>query len=87
MQFALMDGGSLVVVQEFHRVFYGQDMVGLFFVDLVQDCCKCRGLAGARWTGHQHDAVAEVAISPRWAGSFRVSKSGIVVGITRITMA
>ena len=60
MQFALMDGGLLVVVHEFHRVFYSEDVVGLFFVDFVQDCRERRGLAGARRTGHQHDAVAEV---------------------------
>ena len=87
VQFALMNRGVLVRMQEFDRVFDRDDVIGLLFVDLVQDRGQCRRFAAPRWSGNEHDAIAQVVVSPSCTGRLSDLKSGIDLGMTRITMA
>ena len=38
VQLSLVNDGTLVAVHEFHRIFDGQDVVRLGFVDAVENC-------------------------------------------------
>ena len=58
MQFALMNGAFFVAVQELDGIFDGEDVIGLFFVHLVEDGSERRGLAGAGGTSDQDDAIS-----------------------------
>ena len=42
VQFALMDGGLLVIVQKLDGIFDGDDMADLLFIDAIQQRCQRR---------------------------------------------
>ena len=52
--FTLVDHATLVLVQEFNRVFDRKDMLVAFLVNLVDHGGKSRGLTRTRSTRHQH---------------------------------
>ena len=60
VQLPLVDDGTLVAVHEFHGIFNGQDVVGLGFVDPVENGRQGGRLSRTRGTGDQHDAVLDV---------------------------
>ncbi len=55
--FPLIDQTPLGLVNEFDRVFNGQDMTVMILVDVVDHPGKRRGLAGTGRAGHQHHAA------------------------------
>src|SRR5689334_16212002 len=52
--FALIDGGSFVIVKILNRIFDGDNVVGLLLIDDVDDGGLSGALARARWTGDQY---------------------------------
>src|SRR5262245_57685254 len=60
MQFALMNCGLLVAVEELDGIFDGQNVIGLFFIHLVEDRGERGGLARYSGAGNQHDPVSQV---------------------------
>ena len=88
VKFALMNRAFLVLVQELDGIFDGQDVVGLFVVDLINDRGQRGRFAGTGRSRDQHDAVAH---STNFA-KLRAANSAMrnrerLLGITRITMA
>src|SRR5579863_3045376 len=61
MEFALVNGRALVIVQKLDRVFDGDDVVVLLPVDAVEQDRKSGGFAGTGWSGDQDDAIAQAA--------------------------
>ena len=59
VQLALVHGALLVLVEELHRVFDGDDVLGAGLVDEVDHRGERRRLARAGRAGHQHDAALE----------------------------
>src|SRR5580698_2097475 len=60
MQFALMNGGTFVVVQELDGIFDGDDVVVFLAIDAIEQNCKRGGLAGSGGSGDQDDAIAQL---------------------------
>src|ERR1700728_2545562 len=60
MQFALMDGGAFVAVQELDRIFDGDDVVVLLAVDAVEEHSERGGFARSGGSGDENDAVAQL---------------------------
>ena len=58
---ALVDEALLVLVHELQRVLDGDDVVGAGPVDVVDERAECGRLAGAGGTGHQHQALGQMA--------------------------
>ena len=88
VQFTLMDGGALVVVQELDGIFDGDDVVVLLAIDAVKKHGQSGGLAGSGRSGDEHDAIAQLGHIRRDARADRARrKSGMKVEITRITTA
>ena len=87
VQLALVHRALLVVVQELDRILDGQDVIGAFGVDQIDDRRKRRGLARPGRTGHEHDAVLQrraVGDRRRQAESWI---DGIFCAIIRMTIA
>ncbi len=59
MQFALVNGRIIVLVQKFYRVFDGDDVVELRLVDEVYDGRERRTFTAPRWACDEDDAVFE----------------------------
>src|SRR5712692_5422011 len=57
MKFALVNGRLVVVVQKLNRVFDGDDVIRLGFVNQADDGCQRRTLAAAGRAGYEHDAI------------------------------
>ena len=55
--FALVDQAFLRLMYEFDRVFNGQNVAEVVFVDVIDHRRKRGGLAGTGRAGHQHDAA------------------------------
>ena len=54
--FALVEGGFFLRMDKFHRVFQGDDVDGLGFVDLVEHGGQGGGFAGAGRAGDEDEA-------------------------------
>ena len=65
VQFALMDRGSLVSVQEFDGVFDGDDVERFLFIDLVENRGERGGFSAAGRAGDEHDAVPQIRRIPQ----------------------
>ena len=59
MQFALMNGGAFVVVQELDGIFDGDDMVVFLAIDAVEQHGESGRLAGSSRAGDEYDAIAQ----------------------------
>src|ERR1043166_1969111 len=57
---ALVDGRILVRVEILNWIFDGDNVVMLSLVDDVDHSRLSRTLAGAGWSGHQHQAILEL---------------------------
>ncbi len=57
MKFALVNRRVVVLMEKLYRVFDGDDVIGLGFVNPIDDRRQRRTLAAARRPGHQHDSV------------------------------
>ena len=60
-QFPLVDNRHLMGVNEFNRIFDGDDVLVTVLVDMVNHGCQRRGLTGTRGTGHQNEAARQLA--------------------------
>ena len=60
VQFALMDGGALMVMQELDWIFDGDDVVILFAVDGVEQYRQGGRLARSSRSGYQDDSVSQL---------------------------
>ena len=87
VQLALVHRALLVVVQELDRVFDGEDVLGAGLVDQVDHRRQRRRLARAGRAGDQHDAVLERGDLGEDGGRLSSASVGILVAITRITIA
>ena len=87
VQLPLMDDGTLVAMHEFDGIFNGQDVIRLGLVNPVENRRQGGRLSRARGAGDQHDAVLYVGNVASSDGSFSSSKLGMLLGITRITIA
>ena len=77
VQLALVNGALLVRMDEFDRIFDGDDVPRFLDVDLVDDRSERGALAGAGWPGDQHNSIDQagdvaqlrrkVQASRRWA--------------------
>ena len=65
VQFALMDGGLLVIVQKLDGIFDGDDVADLFFVDAVQQRRQRGRLPRSARPRHQNNAVPETRNFPQ----------------------
>ena len=54
---ALVDQAFLRLMDELDRVFDGQNVRVLVFIDVIDHRRQRRRLAGTSWAGHQHDAA------------------------------
>src|ERR1700693_3021848 len=59
VEFALMNRGLLVQVQELDWVFDGEDVVRLLLIDFVQDSGKRRRFSGPGRASHEYDAITQ----------------------------
>ncbi len=64
VQFPLVDGGPLVIVQKLDGIFDGDDVAGLLFVDAVEQRRQGGRLSRPARPGDQNDAVAEACDFP-----------------------
>src|SRR3989338_7206687 len=55
--FPLVNNGTLAFVNKFYRVFNGDDMLGTFFIDLVNQCGKCSGFSMSHRTHYQEKSL------------------------------
>jgi hypothetical protein len=83
---ALVDRRSFVQVKILDWIFDGDDVVVLLLVDDVDDCGLRGALAGAGWTSHEHEAVAQLGDLAQCGGKPRDFNVGMSVGITRMTI-
>ena len=86
VQLSLVDGRPFVVVQKLYRIFDGDDVAGLLFVDAglakppdVDDFPEARGPVTSTMPSRS------APISARCAGNFSEARLGIALGITRMT--
>ena len=60
MQFALVNGGAFVVVQELDGIFDGDDVIVLLAIDAVEEHGQGGGLARSGRAGDEDDAIAKL---------------------------
>ena len=87
VQFPLMHGGALVVVQELDGIFNGDDVVIFLAIDAIEQDRQSGRLARSGGPITSTIPSRRFATSVRCAGRRREEKSGMAVGITRITTA
>ena len=73
VQFPLVDGGPLVIVQKLDGIFDGDDVAGLLFVDAVEQRRQGGRLSRPARSRNQNNAIAEVCDFPELQ---RKSQSG-----------
>src|SRR5207244_4716259 len=59
MQLTLVDNAILVRVKKLDWVLNRENVIGMQFVDQINNCCQRRRLSRAGWPCHQHNTVAQ----------------------------
>src|SRR5208283_1305815 len=80
VEFALVDGGFFMTMQEFDGVLNGEDVDGFFLVHPVDDGGEGGGLSRAGGTGDEDDAVAQGADFLELGGQFQIGETRDAVG-------
>src|SRR5258708_38197389 len=60
MQFALMDGGRFVVMQELDRIFNGNDVIIFLAINAVEQDSEGGRLSRTGGPGDKHDSIAQL---------------------------
>ena len=80
MEFALVNDRLFVAVYELDGIFDGDDVVGLRFVDAVENRSHSGGFAGAGGSSDQNDSVFEVGDLAELRGQFQLREGGSGLG-------
>ena len=75
MQFSLVNDRSLMPMHEFHRIFDGNDVIRLGFIDSVQNRRHRGRLAGAGRAGDQHNTVLQIGNVSQLLGQVQFRES------------
>src|SRR6266705_1928424 len=85
MQLTLVDNAILVRVKKLDWVLNRENVIGMQFVDQINNCGQRRRLSRAGWPGHQHNTVAQPSDILQLHRQIQLLKLGTLPGITRIT--
>ena len=80
VQFPLMNDRSLVPMHEFLRIFDGDDVIRVVFIDSVENRGHGGGLSRAGRPGNQHNTVFQIGDIGQLLGQPQFGESGNVFG-------